>query len=80
MVGGWHEVDPKGWESLLWGLAILQGGLGDHPNMPPILLFCTFMILMFLFLNLRKDWNVPNHLWKQSYYLLIWAMREFPFY
>ena len=38
--------------------------------MPHVLLFCTFMILMFLFLNLLKNWNFPNPLWKQTYYLL----------
>ena len=27
--------------------------------------FSHFMILMFLFLNLIKDWNVPNPLWKK---------------
>ena len=33
---------------------IKQGGLSDHPDMPHILLLCTFMILMFFFLNLIK--------------------------
>ena len=39
-----------------------------------------FLILMFLFLNLIKDWNIPNSLWKQSYHLLIWAIRESLFF
>ena len=38
-----------------------------------------FMIILFLFLNSIKDWNVLNPQWKQSYYPLIWAMREFHF-
>ena len=39
-----------------------------------------FLILMFLFLNLIKDWNIPNSLRKQSYHLLIWAIKESLFF
>ena len=35
------------------------------PRYAHVLLFYTFMILMFLFLNVIKDWNVPNPLWKK---------------
>ena len=65
---------------LTWRLARKQGGLSDHLDGPYVLLFCTFMILMFLLLNLIKDWNVSNPLWKQSYHLLIWVIIESPFY
>ena len=46
------------------------------PWYAPYFTFLHFIILMFLFLNLIKNWSVPNPLWKQSYYLLIWAIRE----
>ena len=50
------------------------------PWYAPYFTFYIYMIPMFLFLNLIKDWNVPNLLWKQSYHLLIWAIRESLFY
>ena len=65
-----------GMRKLTWRLARKWGELSDHLDMPYVLLFYTFIILMFLFLNLIKDWIVPNSLWKQSYHLLIWAIRE----
>ena len=75
---GWRMTWSGFWgtRNLIWGLAKRQGELSNHLEGPHNLLFCTFMILMFLFLNLTKDWNVSNPLWKQTYYLLIWAMRE----
>ena len=78
---GWRMTWSGFWRvrKLTWRLAIRKERLSDRREGPHILLFYTFMILMFLFLNSIKDWNVPNLPRKQSYYPLIWAMREFPF-
>ena len=81
---GWRMTRSGFWRmiKLTWRLARKQGGLSDHLDVPHVLLFCNFMILLFLFLNLNliKDSNVPKPLWKQFYHLLIWAIRKLPFY
>ena len=79
---GWRMTWSGLWrmKKLMWRLARKKGRLSDHFDGPHVLLFCTFMIVMFLFLNLIKDWNVLKPLWKQSFHLLIWAIRESIFF
>ena len=58
------------WGRFVWKWKITRSptkwrGLTDYLDMPQILLFCTLRFSCLYFLNLTKDWNVPNPLWKQ---------------
>ena len=58
------------WGRFVWKRKITESptkgrGSIDYLDMPQILLFCTLWFSCIYILNLIKDWNVPNPLWKQ---------------
>ena len=81
---GWRMTWSRfrGMRKLIWGLARRQGGMSDHPNIPHILLFCTFRILIFVFeFNKRLECSKsPMKTILLSYYLIYSFFLFFSFF